>query len=49
MNENDIFMHENEKFAPGMSVSPLKFSWEIVLYTVSCMEFLSMNIFGQNL
>ena len=49
MNENDIFMQENENFAPVMSVSPLKFSWETVLYSISCMEFLSMNIIGQNL
>ena len=41
-------VHENKDFAPGIIISPQKFSWLIMLYTTSCLEFSPMNILGQN-
>ena len=49
--KNDISMQENESFATGVIFHPpplKKNSWVIGLYTISCMEFSLMNIFGQN-
>ena len=47
MHENDISMHGNDDFATELILSTKKFSWEIGLYTISCIEFSSMKFSGQ--
>ena len=46
MHENNISMHEHEKFVPGTIFPRQNFSWEIGLYTTPCIEFSSMKVLG---
>ena len=50
--ENDIFMHKNDismhKNDISMHENEIKFSSDIGLYTISCMEFSSVKTLRQN-
>ena len=48
MYENNISIYENERFATWIIFSPQKLSRKIGLYIISCMEFSSKKIWGQN-
>ena len=43
--EHDISMHENDKFAIGM----MFYRRNIGLFTISCVEFSSVKIYGQKI
>ena len=44
--KNDISMHENEGFVPGMIFCPQRYSWKIGMDTISYVEVFRIFLHG---